>query len=209
MGGFMTNMKCVSGLSAVLHRAGLAADCEEFIVDITPSIVDGDKYTFAFPTSIYSFPMGYYDVDLYDGNLFKRRIRLNLHTSGLSGKSSSVEAECPKGRSVEPNINTVVECDRDPCAPLCEGDNGLTMSANACIEDCETEVIRTPMHEVKFHNIYGGTGNMNGRKETSASDRFKDAISGPREIEFSVRDLGISVADHYNSLFSSGILNIG
>lgn len=113
VGGIRVSFQCMVQPNAIIHRAG--CDSSQQFVALTASLSDGDTYTFVIPPVVFSYPMGYYDMDIYDGDLLKKTIRLNLHSSFSYRGSSVAEAECVDSRMIPPVVENMVHCE-DPCA---------------------------------------------------------------------------------------------
>ena len=116
IGGLVVAMDCSADIKARIQRAGSSS--EDYTIEVNPARSVGGEHAFSFPISLYGFPVGYYDFNIYDGELFKKTIRLNLHTTGLSGRTSVVETDCPEDRTVAPNVQIPVECP-DVDDPIC------------------------------------------------------------------------------------------
>jgi len=193
VGGFTTVMNCVSSLRGELHRAG--SDDEDYMIDITPSMVSGDIYTFAIPVAVFAFPIGYYDVDLFDGDLFKRTIRLNLHTSGMAGETTVVNTDCPTNRNIAPNMEIPVVCETAVCPAPCP--EPCTVMVDT-IDRCEVRlgstfrrIVEAGADEIRMRRIY--------------ESRLQSRISTSKEVEFDAAEESQRIADYYNDLFLSGV----
>lgn len=127
-GGFSTVIRCVkpSGIVAKFYRAG-SPDVVDYQFDLTPIKNSGDTYKFALPVEFWSYPVGYYNADIYYGEQFVRTIRVVLNASPQTGKSHVIESVSECDNKALPNTEDVVECGVVDCPD---------------IEDCEPIVTR-------------------------------------------------------------------
>lgn len=159
MGGIAVTIACVNSPSGVIHRTGSS---EEYKVSAPLRKSVGNTYTFEIPAAVFAFPIGYYDLDILDGTLLKKTIRLNLHTSGLASQSTVITTDCTDNRSIDPNTALVVDCvcpthGTNECTPE-ECTEGKLIVLGACSDD-PSESVPT---EISFGDVVEGTPGSQG-----------------------------------------------
>jgi len=195
-GGFVTSVKASPAIRAVLHRAG--SDNENYTIPMTPLLSDGLNHSFAFPSSLFSFPVGYYDLDIYDGQLLKRTVRFNLHTSGLSGVTRLIDTDCDNQRDFEPNTEAVVECKKD-CNSICP-------SVNPPFH-CEPDIVQLDRNDVRFVRSTPSPITVDRQTQNEAI-RFQRSLEAKlrtsNAVVFYSEEETESIADYFNNILLSG-----
>ena len=169
--------------------SGYDGEVEDYTINIVPANSNGLAHAFSFPVAMFGFPVGYYDLDIYHGDLFKKTIRLNLHTSGLSGRTNVVFSSCNEGRNVEPNLTVPVACD-DP--------------AYYCLEDCEvrTVVLENPETRLASTFVRAPTPDDEAKRLAFAREQELSAkLSSPRGVVFYFEEEEQSISDHFDTIF--------
>ena len=192
-GGFVTNIRCTSSIRAVLHRAG--NDDESYTIEMQPLISSGDEFSFALPIELFSFPYGYYDVDIFDGQLFKRTIRFNLHTSGLAGRTTIINSECVGQRDVEPNVSIPVEC-YDECDYIRP-------------EICQVPFCadRTDLHDIRLGTTFKRIKTVDDeeiQRRRIFANQLKAKLATSNAVVFYTAEQSQSIADYFNEQFENG-----
>ena len=171
LGAITINASCVADPKAIIHRSGLE---HEYKIEAPLASTAGMSHTFEIPADVFSFPIGFYDLKIFDGKLHKKTVRLNLHTTGMSLPSTLVESNCPDKRAVAPNTELVVSClcvehGVNSCCPEECDDATLIVIDDHCDEDA-------PILNVDLLEL------LNLRKERGKTATLSTTSGGPNDL---------------------------